>query len=133
MTDWLDQDPPEDSSLAQAYWCEMNYANVHTASGDRPDCNCPYNMGHNDPVWIQGKYEGKLPLRSPSVADVPPHLRGAVSPERWAKYCATGGPESGPLGEDHEPVEDQSGPKQDSERSHWEYADELGDAEEPRS
>ena len=33
---------------------------------------------------------------SPTVADVPPHLRGAVSPDEWARICA----ERPPRGDD---------------------------------
>lgn len=51
MIDWLDQDPPEDESLARAYWCEMDYFLVHTATGDHPECQCPQGLGHNDLVW----------------------------------------------------------------------------------
>lgn len=48
MSDWLDSDPPEDPSLAAAYWCEMDYFLAHTAYGDHPPCRCPEGMGHND-------------------------------------------------------------------------------------
>jgi hypothetical protein len=46
----LDRDPPEDPSLAHAYWCEMDYFLIHAATGDHPDCRCPDGQGHNDPA-----------------------------------------------------------------------------------
>jgi hypothetical protein len=50
---WLDRDPPKNPSLAEAYWCEMNYFLQHTSTGGHPDCQCPEDMGHNDPRWEQ--------------------------------------------------------------------------------
>ena len=44
----LGDPPPKNPSMAAAYWCEMDYFLVHTATGDHPPCRCPEGQGHND-------------------------------------------------------------------------------------
>lgn len=47
MKSWLDSSPPDDPSLAEAYWC-YKYFFLHNTELADYTCQCRDGMGHND-------------------------------------------------------------------------------------